>query len=86
MITFKVYIKEKTNIDSGELKKGDKVTNCNKDCKHFKSGGIVTSVKKIKGKKGNTVGNKIEYKCANSGKNWKKNDKLEKTEIQLKKV
>lgn len=85
MLLFKEYI-EKTNLTANELKPGDKIEDCNADCKHYKSAGKVTAVKKIKGKKGNIVGNKIEYKCSNSGKNWKKGDKLEKTEIQLKKI
>ena len=46
---------------------------------------MVTKVSKIKGKKGNVVGNKVQYKATNDGKYWKKGDKLEKTEIQLNK-
>ena len=84
MVTFQQYYFEKTNLEPNELKKGDKIEDNNPECKHFKSRGIVTNVKKIKGKKGNIVGNKVEYRCTNSGEKWKKNDKLEKTEIQLK--
>jgi len=68
-----------------EVHKGDKIKNTNPECKHYKSKGVVTKVKKIKGKKGNVVGNKVEYKATNDGKHWKKGDKLEKTEIQLNK-
>ena len=68
-----------------EVHKGDKIKNTNPDCKHYKSKGVVTKVSKIKGKKGNVVGNKVEYKATNKGKHWEKGDKLEKTEIQLNK-
>jgi len=68
-----------------EVHKGDKIKNTNPDCKHYKSKGVVTKVSKIKGKKGNIVGNKVEYKASNNGKHWEKGDKLEKTEIQLNK-
>lgn len=68
-----------------EVHKGDKIKNTNPECKHYKSKGVITKVSKIKGKKGNVVGNKIEYKASNDGKHWKKGDKLEKTEIQLNK-
>ena len=83
-ITFKTFI-EKTNLQPNELKVGDGVEDCNKECKHFKSKGVVTKVTKIKGKKDNIIGNKIEYKCDQDGNNWRKGDKLEKTEIQLRK-
>lgn len=75
----------KTFYEANKLRKGDTITNSNPDCDHFKSKGVVTKVKKLKDNKGNTVGNTICYKCTNSGKNWKKNEELEKTEIQLKK-
>lgn len=68
-----------------EVHKGDKIKNTNPECKHYKSKGVITKVSKIKGKKGNVVGNKVEYKASNDGKHWKKGDKLEKTEIQLNK-
>ena len=83
-VTFKMYF-EKTNLQANELAPGDKIANCNKDCNHYKSEGIVTRVKEIKGRNKNVVGNKVEYKCCNNGKTWKKGDKLEKTEIQLRK-
>jgi len=68
-----------------ELHKGDKIKNTNPSCKHYKSKGEVVKIVKIKGKNGNIVGNKVEYNTTNSGKSWKKGDKLEKTEIQLNK-
>jgi hypothetical protein len=83
-ITFKTFV-EKTNLQPNELKIGDKVEDCNKECKHYKSKGIVTKVSKIKGKKDNIIGNKVEYKCDRAGRTWNKGDKLEKTEIQLRK-
>lgn len=82
MVSFRVFLKEKS-VKPNELKKGDRVIDTNPNCKHYKSKGIVTAVKKIKGKKGNVVGNKVEYKCTNKGSCWKRNDKLEKTEVQL---
>jgi len=87
MKSFKKFLNEseECNIISNELKPGDKVKNINPDCKHYKSTGEVVDVKKIKGKGGN-AGNKIEYKIKNRGKNFKENDKVEKTEIQLKKL
>ena len=78
-------ILDKTNIEPNELKPGDKISNCNPECKHYKSKGVVKKVKKIKGKKGNVIGNKISYRCTNNGSTFNKGDELEKTEIQLKK-
>jgi hypothetical protein len=80
-----ILSREKTNVLPNDLKPGDKIENCNKDCKHFKSKGTVTNIEKIKGK-GGIVGNKIEYKIENKGKNFKPGKKVEKTEIQLKKI
>lgn len=85
MVSFRVFIKEKTNLKANDLKKGDRVVDINSDCKHYKSEGTVVAVKKIKGKNNTVVGNKVVYKCNNKGKNWNKNDNLEKTEIQLSK-
>jgi hypothetical protein len=82
--TFKAFF-EKTNLEPNEVKPGDRVEDCNKDCVQYKSKGVVTKVSKIPGKRGNVIGNKVEYKCNNDGKSWKKGDRLEKTEIQLKK-
>jgi hypothetical protein len=84
-ISFRAFY-EKTNLVANELKPGDRIEDCNPDCKHYKSEGEVTAVKQIKGKGRNIVGNKVEYRCDNSGTNWKKGDRLEKTEIQLKKI
>lgn len=83
MNSFKQFV-ENTNIKANELKPGDKIEDINPDCKHYKSRGVVTKVKKIKDKTG-TVGNKVCYKCTNNGKAWTKGQTLDKTEIQLKK-
>jgi hypothetical protein len=83
--TFKAFV-EKTNLEPNEVKPGDEVLDDNKDCVQYKSKGKVTKVSQIKGKRGNVIGNKVEYKCDCDGKTWKKGDKLEKTEIQLKKL
>jgi hypothetical protein len=85
MLSFKLYIENKSHLKPNELKRGDKIEDINSDCKHYKSKGTVTRVTKIKGKNGNIVGNKVAYKCTNKGKNWDKNEELEKTEIQLSK-
>jgi hypothetical protein len=85
MDTFRAFI-EKTNVSPNELKPGDSVIDTNKDCVQYKSKGKVTKVSKIKGKKGNIVGNKVAYKCDCDGPSWKKGEELEKTEIQLKKT
>jgi len=79
----KSYLEEKTNLNPNELRPGDEIENCNQNCKHFGSKGVVTKVKRIEGK-GGTVGNKIEYKISNKGHTYKPGDKVEKTEIQLK--
>lgn len=83
MISFKIFTESK--LKPNELKKGDKIEDINPECKHYKSKGIVTKITKIKGKNNNIVGNKVCYKCTNNGQNWKKNEELEKTEIQLNK-
>jgi hypothetical protein len=87
VISFRHFVLEqnKTNVLPNEIKKGDKVENCNKKCKHYKSKGVVTSVDKIKDGD-NVVGNVVKYKVKNKGRNYKSGQELEKTEIQLKKV
>jgi len=85
MILFNKFFSENKATTPNEFKKGDKIVDTNPECKHYKSKGVVTAVKKHKDSKGNTIGNTVCYKCTNSGKSWKKKDELEKTEIQLKK-
>lgn len=69
----------KTYFEKCIFKPGDEVENINPDCKQYGTKGKVTKVANIKGKKGNIIGKKIEYKCDCNGK------KLEKTVDQLKK-
>lgn len=76
--TFKTFVEK-------AFKPGDRVKNVNPDCKQYKSSGTVTDVKPIKGKKGNIIGKKVEYKCDCDGNTWKKGQELEKTQDQLKK-
>jgi len=83
-VNFKEFF-EKTNLKPNELKTGDRVENCNSDCKHHKSTGTVTRVIKLKDGK-DIAGNEIEYECDNNGSTWRKGQKLKKTEIQLKKI
>jgi hypothetical protein len=78
MLTFKRFIEQ-------VFKKGDRVVDINPTCKQYKSKGIVTNVKSIKGKGNNIIGKKVCYKCTNTGKSWEKNEELEKTVDQLKK-
>jgi len=85
MISFKEYF-ESTDLEPNELKVGDTVHNCNKECKHFKSKGMVKNIYKIIDTDGNVVGNEIEYECENCGPTWEKGQRLKKTEIQLKKL
>lgn len=76
---------EKTDLEPNELQPGDHIVNNNPECKHYGAAGVVKKVHKIK--QGNTVvGNKVEFKCKNQGKNWEKGTVLQKTEIQLKKT
>lgn len=75
---------EKTNLEPGELKPGDRIVDNNPECKHHGAAGVVKHVHKIK-QGSNVVGNKIEFQCQNQGKHWKKGTVLQKTEIQLKK-
>ena len=72
-MTFKAF------VEACKFKPGDEVKNINPDCKQYRTQGTVTRVSDIKGKKGNIIGKKVEYKCDCDGK------KLEKTVDQLKK-
>ena len=87
LLEFSEFINEekKCNVRPNELKPGDSVENINPNCKHYKSKGKVTQVKKIKNKN-NDVGRKIEYQIKNKGKKFNKGEKIEKTEIQLRKT
>ena len=58
---------------------GDEVENNNKNCKHFKSCGVVTDVKDLDGE----MGKIIEYKVTNDGSTYKKGEVLRKTMDQL---
>jgi len=69
----------KTFVEQCKFKPGDEVKNVNPDCKQYRTQGTVTKISDIKGKKGNIVGQKVEYKCDCDGK------KYEKTVDQLKK-
>lgn len=69
----------KSFVEQCKFKPGDRVKNINPDCKQYRTTGKVTKVSDIKGRKGNIIGKKVEYKCDCNG------DKLEKTVDQLKK-
>lgn len=82
---FKKLLQEKTsNLHANELKQGDKIKNINPDCKHSGTEGVVTKVKKNKGK-GGVCGNTVFYKVTKDSKHKDKykGKEIEKTEIQL---
>ena len=86
MLPFNKFI-DKSNVYPNELKSGDRVRNCNKECEHYGSTGTVKHViKLVDNNNKNVVGNEIEYVCDCDGKTWKKGQHLKKTEIQLKKI
>ena len=94
MNSFKTFY-EQCNVCANELKCGDPVENINPQCDHYRSKGIVLKVKKIPQDNKRTAGNIVVYKVSNSSDDFDKKkvngifhtgDKLEKTEIQLKKV
>jgi len=84
-----------TNIKANDLKPGDHVENINDECKHFKSKGVVSDIRKIEEPNGKDAGNVVVYKCTNcsddfnkdevNGK-WGTGDTLQKTEIQLRRI
>ena len=86
MLTFLEYV-EKCNICPNELQPGDRVTNCNKECEHFGSTGVVKRIIKLLDPNSkNEIGNEVEYECDCDGRTWKNGQLLKKTEIQLKKI
>ena len=62
-----------------EPKVGDEVLNNNKNCKHFKSCGVVVGIQGLD----NDMGKVIEYRVTNDGNTYKKGDTLRKTMDQL---
>jgi hypothetical protein len=76
---------KKCNVCANELKKGDKVKDINPDCKDHNAKGKVKKINKIKDGK-RIAGNVVEIEVENEGKNFKKGDKIKKTEIQLRKL
>ena len=83
MKSFREFL-EHTNLEPNELKIGDRVRNCNKECEHYGSSGIVTRIiKLIDGD--HIAGNEVEYECDCDGATWRRGEKLKKTEIQLEK-
>jgi hypothetical protein len=77
MQSFKSYIKD--------IRPGCRVRNCNPDCEHFGSTGVVVSLKKLEDPENaeNIIGDEVEYKCDCGGKTWKPNQILRKTKDQL---
>jgi hypothetical protein len=79
MITIHNYVmfnKEDESIASTIFKVGDNIQNINSNCLHYGSEGIIKEI----------TGNIVFYKCTNNGSNWKKDDLIGKTRIQLKKI
>jgi hypothetical protein len=73
------------NVCANELKKGDKVKDINSGCKEHNAKGRVKKINKIKDGK-RISGNVVEIEVDNNGKNFKRGDKIKKTEIQLRKL
>ena len=73
------------NVSANELKRGDKVQDINPSCKDRNAKGKVKKINKIKDGK-RIAGNIVEIEVENNGKNFKKGDKIKKTEIQLHKL
>lgn len=73
------------NIKANELKRGDQVKDINPKCKEHNAKGKVKKINKIKDGK-RIAGNLVEIEVQNNGKNFKKGDKIKKTEIQLRKI
>lgn len=73
------------NVKVNELKRGDTVKDINPGCKERNAKGRVKKINKIKDGK-RIAGNVVEIEVQNSGKNFKKGDKIKKTEIQLRKI
>ena len=75
----KEFLKEEYQSHTFEPMAGDSIVNTNKKCKHYKSRGIVLSIKSLPKESGKAA----RYICTNSGKNWSKGQVLEKTLDQL---
>ena len=87
MRSFKEFL-EHTDLEPNELTTGCRVQNNNRECKHYRSTGIVKRILKLIDTENpdNVIGNEVEYECDCDGPTWKKGDLLKKTEIQLRKI
>lgn len=59
--------------DDFKFKDGMRIKDINPDCPHYKSEGVIKSIK----------GDKVTYEVTNNGRNWKIGDELTKTKDQL---
>lgn len=93
--TFKSFHESQCNVCANELKPGDSIENINPECDHYKSVGVITDIKKVEQDDDKTAGNIVVYTVRNNSDNidprdlngaFHPGDKLEKTEIQLKKL
>ena len=94
-LTFKDFHESQCNVCANELKPGDTIENINPQCDHYKSVGVVTDIKKVEQDDEKTAGNIVVYTVRNNSDNidprdlngvFHPGDKLEKTEIQLRKL
>jgi len=93
--SFKSFHESQCNVCANELKPGDSIENINPQCDHYKSVGVVTDIKKVEQDDEKTAGNIVVYTVRNNSDNidprdlngvFHPGDKLEKTEIQLRKL
>jgi len=84
MLSFKDFHRRTPN----RFSVGDRVRNCNPECEHYGSTGIVTELLNLKDPKNpnNIVGKAVKYKCDCCGDNWQEGEELEKTPEQLERI
>jgi len=84
MLSFKDFHKKTPT----QFRVGDRVRNCNPECEHYGSTGLITKILDLVDKKipGNVVGKAVKYKCDCCGNNWNEGDELEKTIDQVEKI
>jgi len=84
MLSFKEFHERTPN----QFNVGDRVRNCNPECEHYGSTGIVIKLLDLKDPEypDNVVGKAVKYKCDCCGDSWQKGEELEKTTDQLEKI
>jgi len=84
MLSFKDFHNRTPKV----FKIGDRVKNCNPECEHYGSTGVVIELLDLKDPDypDNIVGKAVKYRCDCCGNNWRKGECLEKTAEQLEKI